>query len=136
MLTDRSAEARGRPADVTPGTSVLRLVRVRRTDQGPVALLFNFVRTDLAPGSRGWTSTSSSLFGVLEGTYGLKIATAGGPSAPRPPPRCRRRPELDEGAPVQYLQQVTYLADDRPVEYSDVWIHSGRLRVTSLLLRR
>ncbi|WP_308402105.1 UTRA domain-containing protein [Streptomyces shenzhenensis] len=43
---------------------------------------------------------------------------------------------LDEGAPVQYLQQVTHLADDRPVEYSDVWIHSGRLRVTSLLVLR
>jgi GntR family transcriptional regulator len=37
---------------------------------------------------------------------------------------------------VQYLQQVTYLDDDRPVEYSDVWIHSGRLQVTSLLSRR
>ncbi len=37
---------------------------------------------------------------------------------------------------MQYLQQVTHLADDRPVEYSDVWIHSGRLRVTSLLVLR
>ncbi|WP_267882435.1 UTRA domain-containing protein [Streptomyces sp. NRRL F-5065] len=44
--------------------------------------------------------------------------------------------DLAEGAPVQYLQQVTYLADDRPVEYSDVWIHSRRLGVTPLLLRR
>ncbi|CAM5271605.1 UTRA domain-containing protein OS=Streptomyces rutgersensis OX=53451 GN=F0345_28595 PE=4 SV=1 [Streptomyces diastaticus subsp. diastaticus] len=44
--------------------------------------------------------------------------------------------DLGQGDPVQYLQQVTYLDDGRPVEYSDVWIHSGRLRVTSLLLRR
>ncbi|MEH6781257.1 MAG: UTRA domain-containing protein, partial [Rhodoglobus sp.] len=43
---------------------------------------------------------------------------------------------LEVGAPVQYLQQVTYLADDRPIEYSDVWIHSGRLQMTSLLSRR
>ncbi|BFO16089.1 hypothetical protein SHKM778_24770 [Streptomyces sp. KM77-8] len=62
--------------DVTPGTRVLRLVRVRRTEQGPVALLFNFVRADLAPGIEKADFTSASLFGVLEGTYGLKIATA------------------------------------------------------------
>ncbi|WP_309736663.1 hypothetical protein [Microbacterium sp. SORGH_AS_0428] len=34
------------------------------------------------------------------------------------------------------MQQVTYLADGRPIEFSDVWIHSGRLQVTSLLSRR
>jgi len=77
------------------------------------------------------------LFGVLEGTYGLKIATArrtfGAEAAGA---EVAASLDLAEGAPVQYLQQVTYLADDRPVEYSDVWIHSGRLRVTSLLLRR
>jgi len=123
--------------DVTPGTRVLRLVRVRRTEQGPVALLFNFVRTDLAPGIEEVDFTSASLFGVLEGTYGLKIATArrtfGAEAAGADVADAL---DLAEGAPVQYLQQVTYLADDRPVEYSDVWIHSGRLRVTSLLLRR
>src|SRR5690606_1550487 len=123
--------------DVTPGTHVLRLVRVRRTDQGPVALLFNFVRTDLAPGIEEVDFTSASLFGTLEGTYGLKIATARRTfSAEAATTDVATALELDEGAPVQYLQQVTYLADDRPVEYSDVWIHSGRLRVTSLLLRR
>ncbi|MEU9336008.1 GntR family transcriptional regulator [Streptomyces sp. NPDC048290] len=123
--------------DVTPGTRVLRLVRVRSTAEGPVALLFNFVRTDLAPGIEQTDFTTSSLFGVLEGTYGLKIATARRTfSAEAAAPEVAEALTLTEGAPVQYLQQVTYLADDRPVEYSDVWIHSGRLRVTSLLLRR
>jgi len=37
---------------------------------------------------------------------------------------------------VQYLEQVTYLEDGRPIEYSDVWINSALLRVTSLLSRR
>jgi hypothetical protein len=30
---------------------------------------------------------------------------------------------------------VTYLRDGRALEYSDIWINSGLLRVTSLLLR-
>lgn len=43
---------------------------------------------------------------------------------------------IAQGAPVQYMQQVTYLVDGRPIEYSDVWIQSERLKVTSLLSRR
>ncbi|MER7971606.1 GntR family transcriptional regulator [Streptomyces sp. NPDC096080] len=123
--------------DLAPGTPVLSLTRVRATDEGPVALLSNFVRTDLTPGIERVDFTSASLFGVLEGTYGLKIATARRTfGAEAATPAVAEALALDEGAPVQYLQQVTYLADDRPVEYSDVWIHSGRLRVTSLLVRR
>jgi DNA-binding GntR family transcriptional regulator len=30
---------------------------------------------------------------------------------------------------------VTYLADGSPIEYSDVWIRSDRMPVTSLLSR-
>ncbi|CAM5610366.1 MULTISPECIES: GntR family transcriptional regulator [Streptomyces] len=123
--------------DVTPDTRVLRLTRVRRTDQGPVALLSNFVRTDLAPGIEKTDFTTASLFGVLEDTYGLKIATARRTfSAEAATTDVATELDLGQGDPVQYLQQVTYLDDGRPVEYSDVWIHSGRLRVTSLLLRR
>ncbi|MCW5253457.1 GntR family transcriptional regulator [Streptomyces sp. SHP 1-2] len=123
--------------DVTPTTRVLRLARVRRTDQGPVALLFNFVRTDLAPGIERTDFTTASLFGTLEGTYGLKIATARRTfSAEAATPDVAHALDLPEHAPVQYLQQVTRLADGRPVEYSDVWIHSGRLRAAPFLLRR
>ena len=39
------------------------------------------------------------------------------------------------GAPVLYLEQVTYLADGRQIEYSDVWIRGDRLKLTSLLTR-
>ncbi|WP_130799596.1 GntR family transcriptional regulator [Streptomyces otsuchiensis] len=123
--------------DLAPGGRVLKLVRLRSTEDGPVALLFNYVRTDFTPGIEEVDFERSSLFGVLEGSYGLKIAAARRTfSAERASAEVADALELAEGAPVQYLQQVTYLADDRPVEYSDVWIHSGRLHLTSLLLRR
>lgn len=123
--------------DVPPGGTVLKLVRLRSTDSGPVALLFNYVRTDLAPGIEIVDFTNTSLFGTLEGTYGLKISSARRTfSAQAAEADVARHLTLESGSPVQYLQQVTYLADDRPVEYSDVWIHSGRLQVTSLLSRR
>ncbi|GAB3170432.1 transcriptional regulator NagR [Streptomyces incanus] len=121
----------------SPDAQVLRLVRVRTIPEGPVALLFNFVRADLAPGIERADFTSSSLFGELEGTFGLRIATARRTfSAEAATEETARALAVEQGSPVQYLQQVTYLDDGRPVEYSDVWIHSGRLRVTSLLLRR
>jgi DNA-binding GntR family transcriptional regulator len=36
--------------DVVPGQAVLRLARLRSTVSGPLVLLHNFVRLDLAPG--------------------------------------------------------------------------------------
>lgn len=123
--------------EVSAGGRALKLVRRRSTVDGPVALLHNYVRVDYAPGIEDVDFTQTSLFGVLEGRYGLKIASARRTfSAERADADVAAQLGLETGDPVQYLEQVTYLASDRPVEYSDVWIHSGRLRVTSLLSRR
>tara|TARA_R110002051_G_C8761293_1_gene501701 strand:- start:51 stop:803 length:753 start_codon:yes stop_codon:yes gene_type:complete len=123
--------------EVPHGGSVLKLVRLRSADRGPVVLLFNYVRTDLAHGIEKVDFAEKSLFGTLEGRYGLKIAAARRTfSAEAAEENVASHLNLEVGAPVQYLQQVTYLADDRPIEYSDVWIHSGRLQMTSLLSRR
>ena len=123
--------------EVAAGGTVLQLVRLRSTKDGPVALLFNYVRTDIAPGLEKVDFATESLFGALEGKYELKIFGARRTFSAEPASgQVASALELEEGAPVQYLQQITYLADDRPIEYSDVWIHSGRLRVASLLSRR
>lgn len=123
--------------EVPPGGKVLKLSRLRSTADGPVVLLHNYVRTDFAPGLETVDFSTSSLFGALEGRYGLKIGSARRTfSAEAAEGDVARLLQLSPGAPVQYLEQVTYLANDRPVEYSDVWIHSGRLRMTSLLSRR
>lgn len=119
------------------GGKVLRLVRLRSAAAGPVALLYNYVRADFTPGIEQVDFSRESLFGTLEGKYGLKIGAARRTfSAEAATGDVAKMLDLDEGSPVQYLEQVTYLANDGPVEYSDVWIHSGRLRVTSLLSRR
>ncbi|GGM56854.1 HTH-type transcriptional repressor YvoA [Micromonospora sonchi] len=123
--------------DLRPGQSVLRLERIRSLSPGPVARLVNYVRVDLAPGLERADLTDRSLFGLLENEYGLKISTgrrtftataASGATA--------AALEVPESFPLLYLEQITYLDDGRPIEYSDVWIHSERMRVTSLLSRR
>jgi DNA-binding GntR family transcriptional regulator len=123
--------------DVVPGQGVLRLVRLRSGADGPLALLYNYVRTDLAPGIEEVDFTLSSLFGALEQRFRLRIASGRRTfSAESATGEVASALNVQEGTPVQYLEQVTYLRDGRPVEYSDVWINSRRLRITSLLSRR
>lgn len=123
--------------DVAPGQRVMHLSRLRSTNKGAVALLDNYVRADLAPGIEKLDFADHSLFGVLENRYQLRIASGRRTfTAEAASTQVATALNLPEGAPVQYLEQVTYLADGRPIEYSDVWINSSMLRVTSILARR
>jgi DNA-binding GntR family transcriptional regulator len=119
-----------------PGEIAFQLRRVTSIEGSPVAYLSNWVRTDLCPGIEDQDFAHASLFGVLEGEYGLHIAvgrrTFEAQAAFGPPAEFLRIPV---GAPVLYLEQVTYLDDGRQIEYSDVWIRGDRLKLTSLLTR-
>ena len=109
---------------------------MRSTTAGPVALLANFVRTDLAPGLETVDFEQETLFGVLASRCGLHIATGRRTfSATAAQAEAAGLLEVPIGAPLQHLEQVTYLASGSPIEYSDVWIRSDRLRVTSILTR-
>ncbi|MCX4472547.1 HTH-type transcriptional repressor YvoA [Micromonospora sp. MW-13] len=123
--------------DLRPGQSVLRLERLRSSTAGPVAWLVNYVRIDLAPGLDRDDLADRSLFGLLENDYGLKISTGRRTfTATAASGRVAEALGVPEAFPLLYLEQITYLDDGRPIEYSDVWIHSERMRVTSLLSRR
>ncbi|MCK6209504.1 GntR family transcriptional regulator [Georgenia sp. EYE_87] len=122
--------------EIPAGGEVLRLYRRRSTAGGPVALLHNYVRAVNLPGIEHVDFEKESLFNTLETTYRLRIATARRTFSAEPANEMvSERLGVPLGSPVQYLEQVTYLADGHPIEYSDVWIRSDRLRVTSLLSR-
>lgn len=122
--------------DLSKGQEVLHLERVRSSSKGPVAYLVNYVRLDVAPGLESVDFSRQSLFAELESRYGLKISRGRRTfSAVAATAELAARLGVVEGHPLLYLEQITYLADGRPVEYSDVWIHSERMRVTSLLSR-
>ncbi|MFI7434972.1 GntR family transcriptional regulator [Micromonospora haikouensis] len=123
--------------DLNPGQPVLRLERLRCAASGPVAWLVNYVRADLAPGLERADLADRSLFGLLENDYGLKITTGRRTfTATAATGRIAEALGVPEHFPLLYLEQITYLDDGRAIEYSDVWIHSERMRVTSLLSRR
>lgn len=118
------------------GGKVFRLFRRHVTKDGPVALLHNYVDATNVPGIEDVDFTKEQLFATLEGVYHLPISTGRRTfSAQRADADVASQLDLAEGEPVQYLEQITYLARGKPIEYSDVWIRSDRLRVTSLLSR-
>jgi DNA-binding GntR family transcriptional regulator len=119
------------------GVPALRLVRIRSAQDLPIALLHNYVRLDLAPGIEQVDFAVTTLFGALEGRYGLEIGTARRSfSAVAAPLEVAQALALPPEQPVQYLEQVTLLVDGRVVEYSDVWIDSRQLRVVAHMSRR
>lgn len=123
--------------DISPEETVVVLRRVRSTEDGPVAYLVNYVRASLAPGIESTDFSSASLFGTLETDFGRAVTTARRTfTAQAADDEVAAALNLSVDAPVQYLQQVSYLADGRAIEYSDVWINSDRMRVTSVLSRR
>jgi DNA-binding GntR family transcriptional regulator len=122
--------------DLPQGQSVLHLERLRATTDGPVAFLVNYVRLDLAPGLERVDFTQHSLFDSLETRHGLKISSGRRTfRAVAATEDLARTLGVTTGHPLLYLEQITYLTDGRPVEYSDVWIHSDRMPVTSILSR-
>jgi DNA-binding GntR family transcriptional regulator len=122
--------------DVPAGTPGLRLERVFVGAEGPLAYLVNYVRADLCPGIERTDFTTRALFDVIEHDHGLRIVdgrrTFGADAA-----RADVATNLGvpSGSPVLYLEQITYLADGRPVEYSDIWVSTSRIKVTTVLRR-
>jgi DNA-binding GntR family transcriptional regulator len=121
---------------VAPAQEVLFIRRVRAIDNTPVAYIVNYVRTERCPGIEQWDFAVHTLFGTLEREFGLQIAVGRRTfEAQAALGDAAELLQIPVGAPVLYLEQVVYLADGTPIEYSDVWIRGDRLRLTSLLSR-
>jgi DNA-binding GntR family transcriptional regulator len=119
-----------------PGRSVFFLKRLRMVDDAPLILLHNYVLYDMCPGIEDLDFTHVRLFEVLEDHYGLQIAhgrrtfqaqVAGygvGSSL-----------ALAEGAPVMHIEQQSFLLDDRPIEFSDLWLRGDQFRLSAVVQR-
>lgn len=111
---------------------VRRLLRVR---DRPYVLLDNTVPLDLCPALVDVDFTRESLFDGLESRGGLHIAWGRRTFAATTDPGTTHTLDVPEGTPLLHIEQVTYLADEQAVEYSDVWVDGSRLTLTTLLQR-
>jgi DNA-binding GntR family transcriptional regulator len=113
-----------------PGARTFRLGRVRHADGVPVAYFVNYLRTDLCPDFSDEQLARESLYALVEAACGLRIAAGRRTLEARAADADRAELlETPVGTPLQYFEQVTYLEDGRPVEYSEAWIRSDRVKL-------
>jgi DNA-binding GntR family transcriptional regulator len=120
------------PAD----EQVLWLRRRMVVDDEPFVLLDNYVRLALCPSLADVDFREEALFAAIEET-GLKIGWGRRNFAATTAAAAGVTPLLTEAGdePILYLEQVTYLDDERPIEYSDVWVRGDKMRVATVLHR-
>ncbi|NLY36068.1 MAG: GntR family transcriptional regulator [Tissierellia bacterium] len=63
----------GKLLDISIGTTVFEIVRVRYGDQVPLALEYSYLREDLFPGLLNYDFEKNSLYHIIENEYGFKL---------------------------------------------------------------
>lgn len=120
---------------LTPEDRVLYLRRVRRIGPKPVALLHNWVATARCPGIERVDYARTRLFDAIEERCGRLMWGRRTFAAVRAEGEVAGRLAMAEGEPALYFTQVTYLAQDVPVECSEGWLRGDAIRV-ELVARR
>ncbi len=119
------------------GTPIFRLARVRQADGVPVAYFVNYVRTDLCPDFTDEQLRHESLYALIEEACGARIAAGRRNLEARAADAdLAELLETPVDTPLQYFEQVTYLDDGRPVEYSEAWIRSDRVKLQLVVGQR
>lgn len=122
---------------LTGGERAAFLERIRLVDNRPVIYLQNYVCERYCPDILDSDFERVPLFDIIERQYGIQLEWGR---------RCFKAVAANEniafnlglplGAPVMYLEQISYAKDNVAVEYSDVYINSERFEIASVLTRR
>jgi GntR family transcriptional regulator len=113
---------------------VVAIRRVRAVEGVPMYVLDNYVVASLCPGLEHADLRNRALFTVLNQQYGLVAAgiqrtfqaqLAGQSTA--------ELLNVTVGSPLLYLEQISYDQDHNPIEYSDVWMHGDKVRLSAWL---
>ncbi|MGE6257158.1 GntR family transcriptional regulator [Heyndrickxia sporothermodurans] len=116
--------------------TVLYLKRVRYIDQEPVILLENYIQVNLCPGIELVEFERIPLFTAIENYSKRKIKSGIRQFEARGLEEEQSALlSLPIGAPVLYIDQITYLDESIPVEVSQVWLRSDKYSMASYLHR-
>ncbi|MBP7690633.1 MAG: GntR family transcriptional regulator [Anaerolineales bacterium] len=122
---------------LTTSQNVFFLERVRLVAGTPLSYLKNYVAHQSCQGIERVDFTQHRLFETLEGVYTLALAWGHRTfQAQVADMALSQLLEVDPGAPVMYMNQITYLRDDHPVEVSDVWFRGDRLGLSAIVKRQ
>ncbi len=121
---------------VGPNRQVLFLKRVRLVAKTPLILLHNYVVYERCPGIERVNFEKYRLFEVLEEQYGLQLDWGRRYfEAQVADEEKARLLDISPCDPVMNLEQVVYLTDGAPIEFSDVWLRGDRFRLAATVRR-
>lgn len=115
-----------------------RLLQLRRrlvVEDEPFVVLDNYVRLHLCPALEDVDFGERPLFDALENLCHLRVGWGQRHFSSTKAGQLADLLMINENEPVLYLEQITYLDDGTPLEYSDVWVRGERLRVATILTR-
>ncbi|MDA8192746.1 MAG: GntR family transcriptional regulator [Thermaerobacter sp.] len=118
------------------GKTALALKRVKGDQQGPVALIETYLRTDFFPGIEQVDFRQHRLFDVIEKDYrrsidwGSRVFDVAVADA-----EMAQALAVKVSTPLLFLEQTTYLVGNIAVECSRSWIRTDRLAVRSVIRR-
>lgn len=119
-----------------PGTPVFNIERLRFVNDEPIVLVRTYLPYALCPGLAHVDLSNRSLYAVLEEEFG--IVPAYGRRTIEAVAADEREAELlsvSPGAPLIYLESVSYLQDGTPIEYFHALHRGDRSRFEVSLVR-
>lgn len=122
--------------DLEPGTPVFDIERLRFVNDEPIVLVRTYLPYALCPGLANSDLSNHSLYAVLEDEFGLILSHGRRTiEAVLANEREAQLLGIECGAPLIYLESVTYLQDGTPIEYYQALHRGDRSRFEVSLLR-
>jgi GntR family transcriptional regulator len=122
--------------NLRPGARVVEIERLRLVHEEPVVLTTTRLPTKLCPGLETADLTHRSLYEYLETELGYRLARGRRTiEAVAADARQARLLRTRKGAPLAFLESVSYLDDGRPIEYYLAWHRGDRSRFEVELFR-
>ena len=117
-------------------TPVLLLKRVRLVRQQPIVLLVNYLDTAHCPDIERVDFEKFRLFEILENRYRLELGwgqrTFQAQAADETVATLLNIPACD---PVMYMEQLLYLSNAAPIEFSTIWFKGSSFRLSAMVNR-
>jgi len=123
--------------EISRGSEVIKLRRLRFASGEPIVVVLTYLPSKDLPGLLSKDFVNGSLYTIIEEEYGLTVE------------RAVRTLEsigageyvsgllkIKKGAPVQYIETVSFLVSGKPIEFSKAYYRGDRNRFTFELLKK
>ncbi len=122
---------------LAPGEQVIQLVRLRSVNNTPLILETSFLPLKICPRLIEADLTDHSLYDILENKYGLNLDWADAKiEAIAADASHSRRLRVKKGTPLLRLEQITYLENERPIQFLEAISRSDQYKYHLIRRRR